>query len=147
MACSADEGLPTSKAIAEVKPYLRHKNKVEATRTQEMAHVAAWICTHPPSNLDDLRKGTKRRRTYADKCTLTGLLTSIPRPISSCTTFAPVPRASPCYFANMRLPLPVAYSFSKTARRYISPLRSSVQTTSTTSRVEVHSIRRKRFSI
>lgn len=49
------------KAIAEVKPYLRH-SKINAIRMQETAQMAAWICTYPPGDLDVLRKNNKVTR-------------------------------------------------------------------------------------
>ncbi|KEZ46422.1 hypothetical protein SAPIO_CDS0745 [Scedosporium apiospermum] len=51
------------KAIAEVKPYLRHQKKYNDVRMQEAAQMAAWICTNPPANLDELRANKKKKAT------------------------------------------------------------------------------------
>jgi len=51
------------KAIAEVKPYLRHLEKYNDVRMQEAAQMAAWICTNPPNNLDELRANKKKKAT------------------------------------------------------------------------------------
>jgi len=50
------------KAIAEVKPYLRRQGRYEI-RMQEAAQMAAWICTNPPANLNELRANKKMKTT------------------------------------------------------------------------------------
>lgn len=45
------------KAIIEVKPFLRSKDDTihDAIRIQEAAQMVAWISTHPPRNMAEMR--------------------------------------------------------------------------------------------